>query len=72
MIGCPYLKKNFVATAKYLNINQLSEAVPSDTHYGHIYDKCVQQSKCYVEDRTYFIFAKLSPSFKSTLAWRLS
>ena len=51
--------KNFVAPAKYLNINQLNEAVRLDTHYGHIYDKCVQQSKFYVEDKTYVIFNKL-------------
>ena len=51
--------KNFVAPAKYLNINQLNEAVRLDTHYGHIYDNCVQQSKFYVEDKTYVIFNKL-------------
>ena len=46
-------------TAKHLNINQLNEAVRLDTHFGHIYDKCVQQSKFYVEDKTYFIFNQL-------------
>ena len=34
--------RNFVNTAKHLNIDQLNEAVRFDTHFGHIYDKCVQ------------------------------
>ena len=51
--------RNFVNTAKHLNIDQLNEAVRFDTHFGHIYDKCVQQSKFEIGDKTYFIFNRL-------------